>query len=321
MPVAVSPRKRHPLRKLAWLVILVLALAVSSELVLRFILGLGNPVVIAPDSACSYVVAPNQHAWRFFCHTRIDSHGMRSDEFSPTPPPGTLRVMFVGDSVTYGTTHIDQSRIFTQVLRRGLPSVIHRSVEVLNASADGWAIDNELSWLRSRGAFHANLVVLVLNSGDLGQPRADIRDSSDRTAQNHPQTGFGELWARWLKPRLFHSPPHTDAGDSARQNAHATIRANLADLDEFQTLAEADGARMVILYIPFRKEIPSPASDSEARLSAWTTAHRVPFFDMTPVEAHYAVRDIAPDGDHLSVLGNRIIAEAVEQNWNSALNR
>lgn len=317
MPVAVSNNEKRSLRPLTWILILLVGLPLCTELLLHFGLGLGSPVLVAPDSACSYILAPNQSTYRFFCRTHTDRFGMRSDPFAPIPAPGTLRIMFIGDSVTYGTSHIDQSRIFTEVLHRELPSVLHQPVEVLNASAGGWAIDNELSWLRSRGTFGATTVILVLNSGDLGQPRADIHDAGDETPQTRPRTAFGEIWDRFLKPRLFHAAPRIDAGDSAPVNAGAIIHANLAELDAFQKLSTADGARMAVLYIPFRNEIPSPAKDSEQTLAAWTAAHHVPFFDMTDVEARYPTKQVSLDGDHLTSRGHRLVAEAVEKEWTS----
>lgn len=320
MPVAVSRRKKSPVRIAAWIAAALLVIGICSELLLRFVLGLGNPVVVVPDAACAYTLAPNQNTFRFFCHTHTNRYGMRSDAFAPEPAPGTLRIMFVGDSVTYGTSHVDQSRIFTELLHRGLPSVLHQPVEVLNASAGAWAIDNELSWLRSRGTFHSKIVVLVLNSDDLPQPRAQITDVGDDTAQNYSHTALGELWTRLLKPRLFHTAPHVDAGDAAIINQE-TIRANLAELGAFQKLTAANGARMALLYIPFRHEIPSPAVQSEETLTAWATAHHVPFFDMTSVEAAWPVHAISLDGVHLNVHGNQVVADAVEKEWDSKMSQ
>ena len=318
MPVAVSHQKKSSLRIAAWIVAALLVIGICSELLLRFVLGLGNPVVVVPDAACAYTLAPDQNTFRFFCHTHTNSYGMRSDAFASVPAPGTLRIMFVGDSVTYGTSHVDQSRIFTEVLHRELPAVVHQPVEVLNGSAGAWAIDNELSWLRSRGTFHANIVVLVLNSGDLAQPRAQITDVGDDTAQSHSHSALGEVWTRILKPRLFRHAPHVDAGDVAGRNA-ATIRANLAELDDFQKLTAAAGARMVLLYIPFRHEIPNPAAQSEETLTVWTAAHHVPFFDMTSTEAVWPVHAISLDGVHLNARGNQVVAGAVEKEWDSKM--
>jgi hypothetical protein len=316
--VAVSSARKSPLRMFGWILIVAASLMICVELLLRFGLGLGNPVVLAADSACGYILAPNQNTYRFFCRTRTDQYGMRSDRFAPIPAAGTLRVLFIGDSVTYGTSHVDQSRIFTELLHRELPAVVHRPVEVLNASASAWAIDNELSWLHSRGTFHAKLVFLVLNNGDLGQPRAEARDVGDDLAQNHPMTAIGEVWARFLKPRLFRRAAHIDAGD-VQTKADALMRANLADMDRFQQIVSANGARMAVLYIPFRHDVPAPANQAEVAFSEWSAAHHVPFFDMTAVEAPFSAWQIAPDGDHLNDRGHQLIAQEVEKEWISKL--
>lgn len=295
------------------------ALLAGAELSLHFLLGLGNPVLVTPDPACDYILKPNQNVYRFFCHTHTNAWGMRSNPFPAVPDSGTLRVLFIGDSVTYGTSHVDQSKIFSEILHRELPSVLHRSVEVLNASAGGWAPDNEVSWLRSRGTFHSNVVLLVLNSGDLAQPRNRISGLGDDTPVRAPATAIGELWLRYLKPRFFHLAPRTDAGDVAQPNAETTIRANLTELETAASLASSQHARFAIVYIPFRKEIPQPAAESEAALRTWTAAHNVPLFDLTSVEASYLPKQISLDGDHLTADGHRIIAEAIEKQWASIL--
>jgi hypothetical protein len=246
---------------------------------------------------------------------------MRSDAFPAEPAAGTLRILFVGDSVTYGTSRIDQPKIFTEILHRDLPGIVQRPVEVLNASASAWAIDNELSFVRSRGIFHAQLVILVLNSGDPGQARAEISDLGDDTTLHHSSSALGELWTRYVKRKLFHSRGKVDAGDVAAGNAEATVRANLADLGDFENLVAAQHARLAIVYVPFAKEIPRPAAQAEDELKTWTAAHRVPFFDLTAVESAYPVQQITLDGDHFNVRGHELVARAIEKQWVSVLGR
>jgi hypothetical protein len=290
-------------------------LVAAAELSLRFVLGLGNPVIIAPDPACAYLFKPNQNAYRFFCHTRINAYGMRADPVPPAKDPVKLRIMFIGDSVTYGTSHIDQSKIFSEIVHRDLPSVVHRPVEVLNASVSAWAIDNELAYARSRGIFQSDVVLLVLNSGDLSQPRAEIGDVGEDTTLHHPSSALGELWSRYFEPRFFHIAPSKDAGDAAARNADATIRANLAELETFEALVTGQHARFAVVFIPFRNEIPEPSAQSEATLRRWTAAQHVPLFDLTPAEAAYSVGAITLDGFHLNVRGNRLVAQNIENLW------
>src|ERR1039458_2847959 len=49
---------------------------ILTEAGLRFILGLGNPILIQSDAACSYILKPDQDVKRFFVHTRINHYGM-----------------------------------------------------------------------------------------------------------------------------------------------------------------------------------------------------------------------------------------------------
>ncbi|HEX3661075.1 MAG TPA: SGNH/GDSL hydrolase family protein [Acidobacteriaceae bacterium] len=306
------------MRVLLRLLILVLVLLAGAELTLRYVLGLGNPVLVAPDAACGYILKPNQDVERFFCHTQTNQYGMRSGPIQETPAPGTLRLFFLGDSVTYGTSRVDQSRLFTQILRRELPSVVHRPVEVLNASASAWAIDNELSYLRSRGTFHSDLVLLVLNSGDPGQPRAEIEQVGEDSTLHHSTTAIGELWIRWFAPRILHIGVRTDAGDQLNDSP-AVIRANLADLDAMQTLTQSQHSRLAILYIPFRGEMPAPANQAQQVIASWSASHSVPVFDMTQVEAAYPTKEITLDGSHLNRQGNALVARAVEEDWDRIL--
>lgn len=319
MPIQTASRPRSRFRIAAWTLGALVVLVCLMEITLRLLFGLGNPIVVAPDAACSYIEAPNQHTYRFFHEATTNHYGMRSAAFAPLPAPGTLRIMFVGDSITYGTSRVGQHDLFTQILLRELPSIVHRPVEVLNASASGWAVDNEISYVRSRGIFHSGLVLLVLNSGDVSQPRAILTSTSQDSTTQHPVTAIGEIWERYLKPKLLHMAARKDAGDQSNVDAQADIRANLGELDQFQSLVAAQHARFAIIYVPFRSEIPHPADQAQRILHTWTADHHVPLFDMTDTEATEPTADITLDGGHFNVRGNHLVAEGVEKQWDGLL--
>lgn len=292
------------------------ALVVIAECVLRFGLGLGNPVLIAPDAASTYTLKPNQHTFRFFAHSSINSFGMRSEEVPANRAPHSLRLMFVGDSITYGTSRVDQSKIFTEILHRDLPSITHEPVEVLNASASAWAIDNELSFVRSRGIFQSDIVLLVLNSGDLAQPRSTMAQVGDDLPQKREGTAIGELWTRYIGPRILGRRRHVDAGDSSGDPSGAIERANLTELEAFRALVTSQHARMVLVYAPFRKDLPNPSAASAATLHAWAAAHQVPLLDLTTAESAHSAREITLDGGvHFNEKGHRLVADAIERDW------
>ena len=290
-------------------------LVLLAELTLRFGLGLGRPVLSTKDAACDYILKPDQKVYRFFCHTHTNHYGMRADNFEPNPAPGTERIFFIGDSVTYGTSHVDQAKIFTEVLHRELPGVIHKPVEVLNASVSGWAIDNEFSYLKSRGSFHSNLVILVINDGDLGQERAWISGAGEDIPTRNPSSALEEFWARYLKHKLFHAPVVKDAGDEANIKAKHQIALNLQEILDFRAEAQKDGSEFAILYIPFVGDLPTPNDKFRNILMPWSQEHGIPVCDMTDALSGYPHAKLTRDGAHLTPFGHTLVAERVEALW------
>lgn len=283
------------------------------EVVLRFGLGLGNPVLVVPDPACGYVVKPNQHLFRLFNRIDINQFGMRSAELPPTRSPNTLRVMFVGDSITYGTSRVDQSRIFTELLHRELPSIVKRPVEVLNASSSGWAIENELAYVQSRGIFDSDTVILVLNSEDLGQRPATFAQYVRAMPAEYASSAFGELYLHFIWPRLHPLGPPPDRRGEVRKE-------NLANLDGLRELVVRQHARLAVVYVPFAKDIHAFSASSAAALRTWTLTRQVPFFDLTDAESPFSPSDITiGDGTHLNNKGNRIVANAIEHSWTTQM--
>ncbi len=308
------PRKRRRLRLACTRFLIVVGLVASVECVLRLAFGLGNPVLVKSDAACEYILKPDQHVFRFFAHVDTDRNGMRSDELLPSRRPRALRLLFVGDSITYGTSRVDQHRIFTELLHRDLPAIVHQPVEVLNASAGGWALDNELSFVRSRGLFQSNVVLLILNDEDLTQPRATMDDSMP---VKQPATAIGELCARLIFPWLFHA--HGKA-ENPSSDDEVIIRSNLADLDAFRALVAEHHAELRLVYVPFRKNIPTGSAKAAAAFQAWAATNQAPFLDLTSEEASRSREEITlGDGAHLSARGHEIVAQAIERSWNNVV--
>jgi lysophospholipase L1-like esterase len=309
--------KRHGVvRVLTICSLLIVVFLGITEGVLRFVLGLGNPVLITPDAACEYILKPDQRVHRFFVNTRTNHYGMRSDEVPANRDPGHMRILFVGDSLTYGTGRVDQSQIFTEILHRELPSVVHKPVDVLNASAGAWAPDNEVSFIRSRGIFQSDIVVFVLNDGDVSQPRATMSDVGDGLPSKRPATAIGEFWTRYLKPRIMGRIVKSDAGTSIATNADQAVEANLKDLDAADSLVTSQGARMAIVFLPFRLDVPDKSVQAQSTLRQWCEAHHVPLLDLTAAELPYSIRDLSLDnGYHFNARGNAIVADGILKLW------
>ena len=299
------------------------ALGAILELTLRMLLGLGSPLLYRTDTHFGYFPKENQHLRRFFVEIDTNLFGMRSDPVPAMKASDEYRILFVGDSVPFGTTYVDQKAIFVEQIaaRLGSDAAVPR-VQVLNASAPGWAPSNELEFIRARGLYHADMVVLVYNTKDLTQPFARYYGSPNFPLQN-PPTAIGELWSRYLPPRILHAPVAADPGSTESEGPPSTNDAQrvLQTVEATRQLVSSQGARFVILFCPavtadVRRY--QPAWDQALlNLKNWATQQSVPVLDMTTVLTSHDAEYVYFDGIHLRQTGDQLVADAFVK-WISA---
>jgi len=311
---------------------------IAGELALEW-MGFGSPPMVTLNPGVSYELQPGQSIVRRWplsedsvSHVKTNRMGLRSDEIGPAPAPGVLRIFFVGDSITYGTTQVDQDHIFTELVHHELPAILHQPVEVMNASIGGWAIENELEFVKEHGIAGASRVILCLNSSDPTQPKAIYSNGLGmRTSPYAWPGGYRELYARVLSPMAFRllratglhwSALHEVASDPGMTVANdaAALRHNLALLDQFQSYVQASHGSFSILYIPFIAEVANPSIADQGRegLKAWASTHRVPLLHVRGMYGSTRLTDYTlRDHTHFNRKGNRVVADAIEQGWNT----
>jgi lysophospholipase L1-like esterase len=297
--------------KFIFLVAGLLLLLGFAEIGLRVVFGLGHPIRYELDSACGYFTRPNQATRKLFARTITNSSGMRSPEFSAAKTPGTLRLLFLGDSITYGTILVDQDQIFAEQVRKHLSAKLHRPVEEINASANSWAISNEYGFLRTRGTYNSDYVLLVLNTGDLDQPFADISEVQVEQLAGGRTAITELLTTHWpARQKVFQSGAGAIVG-----NNPVAEQTNLQDLTSIAELSRAHGAEFLLVFVPFRRYIAKGAADSApSRLKHWALTQGVDLLDVTPALSAYETNATTQrDGIHLNSFGNRLVAEVVEQ--------
>jgi hypothetical protein len=129
---------------------------------------------------------PGSSAWlrtpEFATHLRFNSYGLRGDDVTLEPTPGTLRVLVIGDSfVEAGGVAEDE----TMVARlQALLDRPNRPVQVLNAGMYGWGPAEEYLYLEREGLrFRPDLVVQVIYIGN------DITNSLPRGRDERENPG------------------------------------------------------------------------------------------------------------------------------------
>jgi hypothetical protein len=285
------------------------------EVSLRTILGLGSPVLYIAQPDFGYFPKGGQHLHRFFVEIDTNLFGMRSRPVSEVKSRGEYRILFVGDSVPFGTTYVDQKDIFVEKIADHFDRIKGRQITVMNASSPGWAPGNELGFLESRGLYHADMVVLVYNTKDLVQPFVPYAESPLVPLQN-PPTAVGELWSRYLLPRLIPGRRFVDPGSTSAdgQPTAAAESHVLETMEMTRQYVSSHGARMVVLFSPVvTADVRRYQSDWDralGQLKGWAELHGVPVLDMTKFMAVDDPQKIYFDGVHLRPTGDQIVADA-----------
>ena len=159
-------------RKLGFVLVGALLLALVGELGARWILGLGDPPLTVRDPEIEYLFAPNQDVRRFGNRVVYNNVSMRSaDRWSMAKErPEELRVLVLGDSVINGGALTDHARLATTIAQETLDRPA-RPVRVGNVSAGSWGPENLLAYVERFGLFDADLAVVVLSTHDLRDVR------------------------------------------------------------------------------------------------------------------------------------------------------
>ncbi|MCP4610202.1 MAG: hypothetical protein GY845_15950 [Planctomycetes bacterium] len=141
------------------------------------------PLHIVVDSPILYGLNPE--------HSEINSLGLRDDEVPISKPEGTLRILILGDSVTYGM-RVSKNKAFPNHLESLLRKQF-RTAEVINAGVWGYTAYNELQYYLTKGReFEPDIVIVAFCMNDVVNPRLhwgytkeNIINIPDQAIPNH----------------------------------------------------------------------------------------------------------------------------------------
>jgi lysophospholipase L1-like esterase len=127
----------------------------------KYAVQLKRPVA-NPDLSFFHVA--NSQAFLMGVDVKINSQGLRDNEFSLTKPAHAYRILMLGDSTTFGWG-VSLKDTAGKILERRLNNeraLEDKKFEVINAGVGNYDTVQEVTYYETRGrAFHPNLVVLV----------------------------------------------------------------------------------------------------------------------------------------------------------------
>jgi lysophospholipase L1-like esterase len=103
-----------------------------------------------------YDVSPGEYRVPF----AINSHGLNDQEYTYRKPPGTYRILVLGDSFTEAT-HVHQDEAYHAGLEANLNDLYATPIEVINAGVRGFGMANELLYYTHEGHRYQPDLVIV----------------------------------------------------------------------------------------------------------------------------------------------------------------
>jgi hypothetical protein len=312
--------------------LLCLALA---EGILR-LAGYGNVEIYQPDPILYWKLKPNQD-----CSTKIDrrpvhvnSRGTRGPEFAVPKPPGTYRILSLGDSKTFGWG-LREEETYSKRMERLLQDQADRAgarqhIEVINGGVIAWSYPQMHHYLREYGmTFQPDMVILgdanlwtqfsEQNSPEFIRSfmnRVRLKNFLRRFALYHYVVEYKlrEVYER-QRAKFVPVDPGQDTLFKAQQqkDPDAFFRHHIEGLCR---LALTNGVQPVLLYMPTLAG--SGALDTTRVLLAKAQVSRelgVPLIDSSDAMKPLG-KDLFLDADpvHLNVPGNDLIARLLATN-------
>ncbi len=276
-----------------------------SEAALRWF-GLGNPVLYYESESYRYAVAPSQSTTRFRdAAIRINQHGSRTDD--NWDAPAARKILFVGDSVTYGGSYIDNAQLFSSVTCRtlrdqGKPAVCG------NVGTNGYGVENMAMRIRFGTHPQPDVYVVTIIGGDTLRGTASLASFPYFSKPLPPLIPaiteaslfvLDQFRAELRFDRI--GGPYQGQGPDAKSVASLA----LARLIESLKIRESSGASAVLVYSPLKHAASDGYTDFDQFVIARLVASGFPVLDMRERLAENADLDnLFYDGTHLDVSGH-----------------
>jgi lysophospholipase L1-like esterase len=274
----------------------------------------------------------------------VNRKGLRGPEIPYDRTPRKPRLLYLGDSVTIGYGLPSYDEAYPYRIKALLEQKLALEVETIDAAVNGYSTWQEVAYFEREGLRYtpdAVIVGFVLN--DVTEPLGLERFGGTGLGYQLERSYFSvDDWLShhsslyWAAGRLaahIKFGPDVQKGAVARElvavetlardPASARVREAwslvLSSLDKLVDLSTSHGVPCAIVIFPFTFQFEDPVAlrAPQREVLSFCQARHVPCLDLLPlVSAHLARENLQPralflDDDHLSVVGNQVVARLV----------
>ena len=248
----------------------------------------------------------------------INSYGLRGPEISLEKPPGSYRIVCLGDSLTFGEG-VRYADIYPAQLQVRLAAAMpDRLIEVLNAGVQTHATGDEAALFLMRcSQFQPDLVVLGFYLNDATDARRTVRQN-DRWTRSWDSSGLSSvsrLWGIFERARRANRLQDefletTRASfDSPRWSDCKTI------LQGMERVSQEDGFRFVVVVFPVFWQLDDgyPFAAIHAKIAAFCDEAAIECVDLLETYRNQSAESlwVHPTDRHPNEIAHRLAAKRI----------
>jgi lysophospholipase L1-like esterase len=247
--------------------------------------------------------------------------GMRGEVFAVQKAADSIRILILGDSISYGAG-VKSSEAFPQLLKRELlPTLTDRPVEVLNVSRAGWNSENELKALRKYIPYQPDIIVL-------GVCMNDVESSQERfQSKPTPLSSITDRYFSWsytFSLLSYLSERRRESQNEAGYVHHLNSRFDPGsegwqrfekDITAMCDLANGSNIPLIAALFPILAEPTSELDKLHSQMSKCLFQNDLQLMDLRDAYKSHHWRDLYvsfADG-HPNAFAHRLAAEAMQE--------
>jgi lysophospholipase L1-like esterase len=290
------------------LIMLALAEGISSLMIPAPITWRDPQEIYNHDPLLGHALAPGQNSFTHSFPVVTNSYGFRDREYPLIPQAGTVRILCLGDSLTFGDG-VAVEDTYPKQLETMLNVMGKHQYEVINTGVPSYDTWQEVTFFKTKGVqFEPRIVVLGFYGNDIVPRPAVIKTSlsGEGTLRRKGFGGFlpdgmvhllkGSRFLLLLKDRVgklvdstkpssehLHQQALLDGlPDEFVEQGWQEVEASLLQMVELQKTREF---RFLIVTFPMAEQLlrEHPQAQYQARLKSIADKLDIPFIDLKPV--------------------------------------
>jgi hypothetical protein len=211
------------------------------EVVLRYWFGVGtNNIIYYRSNFYGYYNVPDQSVIRRNNNINLDHLGNRNPRNNNFE---NSKIIFLGDSISYGGSVVDDSQIFTYLIGNKL------NYKYLNISSNGWGIINMINFLEYNNFYKENSIYIITCIDDCFT--RNLRRLEQNFFSTKKDTAALIFFFRYFYFYFFFDEKVTALNtDKNFRNNIKTIEKSIQEISQLKLKLNSINSKLIVLHSP-----------------------------------------------------------------------